>query len=98
MFDVLSFASYLQGPPKNWAAHSGGIHPAMPQAMMIPGTHGTSLESADGKTQKLAWKVSMFSPLSSVSHSSFLPIHMDLWLGWPRPCAVEPLHSSLQLT
>ena len=27
---VLSFQSYLFGTPKNWAAHSGGIHPAMP--------------------------------------------------------------------
>eukprot|EP00277_Geminigera_cryophila_P038905 CAMPEP_0173094526 /NCGR_PEP_ID=MMETSP1102-20130122/31074_1 /TAXON_ID=49646 /ORGANISM="Geminigera sp., Strain Caron Lab Isolate" /LENGTH=62 /DNA_ID=CAMNT_0013983621 /DNA_START=39 /DNA_END=227 /DNA_ORIENTATION=+ len=30
MFQVLSFTSYLDGPMKNWSAHSGGIHPAMP--------------------------------------------------------------------
>jgi hypothetical protein len=35
--------------------HSGGIHPAMPQALEIPGTHGTSLQS--GREQKLSWTV-----------------------------------------
>jgi hypothetical protein len=55
MFECMSFASYLHGPPKQWASHSGGIHPAMPQALEIPGTHGTALES--DQTQKLAFAV-----------------------------------------
>ena len=51
MFDTLSFASYLTSAPLNWAAHSGGIHPAMPQAQEMPGTHGTAMT-----TQGRAWR------------------------------------------